>query len=68
MAHPAPEPPRAIEPLFEPEPEPEPLIEEPVETYEPALASAAAAGAPALAYDPDDLDTPAYLRRGKLVN
>jgi len=60
--HPAPEPPRVVEPLFEPEP-----IEEPVETYEPAVA-AAAAGAPALAYDPDDLDTPAYLRRGKLVN
>jgi cell division protein FtsZ len=64
VAHPAPEPPRAVEPLFDPEPEP---IEEPVETYEPAVAAAAGA-APALAFDPDDLDTPAYLRRGKLVN
>jgi len=64
-----PEPPRAIEPVFEPEPEPEPVIEEPAEPYEPAAASAgAAAAAPALAFDPDDLDTPAYLRRGKLVN
>ncbi|HLN00533.1 MAG TPA: cell division protein FtsZ [Bryobacteraceae bacterium] len=62
-----PEPPRALEPAFEPEPEPEPVIEEPAEPYEPAAASAAAA-APALAFDPDDLDTPAYLRRGKLVN
>ncbi len=62
-----PEPPRAIEPVFEPEPEPEPVFEEPAEPYEPAAASAAAA-APALAFDPDDLDTPAYLRRGKLVN
>jgi hypothetical protein len=44
------------------------VIEEPAETYEPPLAVAAAAGAPGLAYDPDDLDTPAYLRRGKLVN
>jgi cell division protein FtsZ len=66
-----PEIPRAIEPLFEPEPElePEPVIEEPAEPYEPAVASAgAAAAAPALAFDPDDLDTPAYLRRGKLIN
>jgi cell division protein FtsZ len=62
-----PEAPRAIEPLFEPEPEPEPVIEEPAEPFEPAVASASAA-APALAFDPDDLDTPAYLRRGKLVN
>jgi cell division protein FtsZ len=62
-----PEPTRAIEPVFEPEPEPEPVIEDPAEPYEPAAASAAAA-APALAFDPDDLDTPAYLRRGKLVN
>jgi len=64
-----PDPPRAMEPVFEPEPEPEPVIEEPTEPYEPAAASAsAAAAAPALAFDPDDLDTPAYLRRGKLVN
>jgi cell division protein FtsZ len=63
------EPPRALEPVFDPEPEPEPVIEEPAEPYEPAAASAsAAAAAPALAFDPDDLDTPAYLRRGKLVN
>jgi cell division protein FtsZ len=62
-----PEPQRAIEPVSEPEPEHEPVIEEPDEPYEPAAASAAAA-APALAFDPDDLDTPAYLRRGKLVN
>jgi len=66
-----PDPPRVMAPVPEPEPEPElepaPLIEEPAETYEPAAASAAA-GAPALAFDPDDLDTPAYLRRGKLIN
>ena len=43
------------------------MIEEPAEPYEPAACQAAAA-APALAFDPDDLDTPAYLRRGKLVN
>jgi cell division protein FtsZ len=65
----APEPPRAVEPLFEPEPEPEPepVVEEP-EPYEPAAAAAGAAAASALTFDPDDLDTPAYLRRGKLVN
>jgi len=64
-----PEPPCAAEPLFEPEPEPERIVEEPSEPYEPAAAAAgAAAAAPALAFDPDDLDTPAYLRRGKLVN
>jgi len=64
-----PEPPCSAEPLFEPEPEPEPIVEEPSEPYEPAAAAAGAAvAAPALAFDPDDLDTPAYLRRGKLVN
>jgi hypothetical protein len=42
------------------------MVEEPAEPVEPAIAAAASAGA--LAYDPDDLDTPAYLRRGKLVN
>jgi cell division protein FtsZ len=63
------EPARAAEPVLEPEPEPEPepVIEEPAGPYQPAAASAAAA-APALTFDPDDLDTPAYLRRGKLVN
>jgi cell division protein FtsZ len=61
------EPTRAAEVVHEPPPEPEPLIEEPHTPLEPA-AAAAAAGAGALAYDPDDLDTPAYLRRGKLVN
>ena len=54
------EPPRAVEPVREPEPEP--VVEEPV------AAAAAAAGVPALPFDPNDLDTPAYLRRGKLVN
>jgi len=63
-----PELPRAAEPLFEPEPELEPIVEEPSEPYEPAAAAAGAAAAPALAFDPEDLDTPAYLRRGKLVN
>ena len=63
------EPSRAADPLFEPEPEPEPVIEEPSEPEQPMAAGAAAtAAAPALAFDPDDLDTPAYLRRGKLVN
>jgi cell division protein FtsZ len=58
------EPARAVEVIHEPPPEPEPMVEEP-----PApLEAAAAAGAGALAFDPDDLDTPAYLRRGKLVN
>ncbi len=64
----APEPQRAVEPLFDPEPEPEPVVEEPEGPYEPAAAAAGAAAAPALTFDPDDLDTPAYLRRGKLVN
>jgi len=63
----APEPARAVEVVHEPPPEPEPMVEEPTEPLEPAIA-AAAASAGALAYDPDDLDTPAYLRRGKLVN
>jgi cell division protein FtsZ len=58
------EPARPLEVVYEPPPEPEPMVEEP-----PApLEAAAAAGAGALAFDPDDLDTPAYLRRGKLVN
>jgi cell division protein FtsZ len=60
------EPARAVEVIHEPPPEPEPMIEEPPAPLEPA--AAAAAGAGALAFDPDDLDTPAYLRRGKLVN
>jgi cell division protein FtsZ len=60
------EPARAVEVIHEPPPEPEPMVEEPAEPVEPAIAAAASAGA--LAYDPDDLDTPAYLRRGKLVN
>jgi cell division protein FtsZ len=64
----APEPPRAAPVVREPETEPEPMVEEPVEQFEPAAAAAAGAGAGALAFDPDDLDTPAYLRRGKLVN
>jgi cell division protein FtsZ len=62
-------PARAIEPVREPEPEAEPVVaaEKPVEQFEPA-AAAAAAGAGAMTFDPDDLDTPAYLRRGKLLN
>jgi cell division protein FtsZ len=65
----APAPPRVVEPVREPEPAAEPVevAEDPVEQFEPA-AAAAAAGASAMAFDPDDLDTPAYLRRGKLVN
>jgi len=63
----APEPPRVVEPVRAP-PEPEPVVEEPAESIQPAVAAAAAAGVPALPFDPDDLDTPAYLRRGKLVN
>ena len=63
----APEPPRVVEPVRAP-PEPEPVVEEPAESIQPAVAAAAAAGVPTLAFDPDDLDTPAYLRRGKLVN
>ena len=59
----------AGEPVREPEPaiEPEPVVEEPVEPFQPA-AAAAAPSAAAMAFDPDDLDTPAYLRRGKLLN
>ncbi|HVP45205.1 MAG TPA: cell division protein FtsZ [Bryobacteraceae bacterium] len=63
----APEPARPVEVIHEEPPEPEPMVEEPSEPLEPAVA-AAAASAGALSYDPDDLDTPAYLRRGKLVN
>ena len=59
---PAAEPARAVEVFHEPPPEPEPMVEEPPQ------AAAAAAGAGPLTFDPDDLDTPAYLRRGKLVN
>jgi cell division protein FtsZ len=64
----APEPPRVVAPVREPEPAsaPEPVIQQPLERFEPA-AAAAAAGA-AMAFDPDDLDTPAYLRQGKLLN
>jgi cell division protein FtsZ len=61
------EPARPVEAVYEAPPEPEPMVEEPPEPLQPA-AAAAAAGAGAMAYDPDDLDTPAYLRRGKLVN
>jgi len=61
------EPARPVEVIHEAPPEPEPMVEEPSEPLEPAVA-AAAASAGALSYDPDDLDTPAYLRRGKLVN
>ncbi len=61
------EPARPVEVVYEAPPEPEPMVEEPPEPLQPA-AAAAAAGAGAMAYDPDDLDTPAYLRRGKLVN
>src|SRR5579864_4569908 len=58
--------PRAAEPVREPEPEPVTVVDEP---FEPAAAAAAAAGAaPGMTFDPDDLDTPAYLRRGKLLN
>src|SRR5437764_4294437 len=56
------EPVRMPEPVREPEPKPEPVAavaEEPAEHFEPA---------PALTFDPDDLDTPAYLRQGKLLN
>jgi cell division protein FtsZ len=55
------EPARMPEPVREPEPKPEPAAaaEEPAEHFEPA---------PALTFDPDDLDTPAYLRQGKLLN
>jgi cell division protein FtsZ len=62
--------PRAAEPIREPEPapEPEPFIEEPPEPFEPAAAAAAAAGVSPMSFDPDDLDTPAYLRQGKLLN
>jgi cell division protein FtsZ len=61
------EPARPVEVVYEAPAEPEPMIEEPPAPLQPA-AAAAAAGAGGLAYDPDDLDTPAYLRRGKLVN
>ncbi|HTC79051.1 MAG TPA: hypothetical protein VK657_10570, partial [Terriglobales bacterium] len=56
------EPVRLPEPMREPEPKPEPVAavaEESAEQFEPA---------PALTFDPDDLDTPAYLRQGKLLN
>jgi len=56
-----------VEVVYEAPPEPEPMVEEPPEPLQPA-AVAAAAGAGAMTFDPDDLDTPAYLRRGKLVN
>jgi cell division protein FtsZ len=49
---PAPPPPPAPAPVIEPEPEPEPVL---VAEPEPVL-------------DMDDLDTPAYLRQGRLLN
>jgi cell division protein FtsZ len=61
------EPARPVDVVYEAPPEPEPMVEEPPAPLEPA-AAAAAAGVGAMGYDPDDLDTPAYLRRGKLVN
>jgi cell division protein FtsZ len=61
------EPARPVAVVHESPMEPEPMVEEPPEPLEPA-AVAAAAGAGALAFDPDDLDTRAYLRSGKLVN
>ena len=57
---------RAAASVPELEPEPVAVVEEPVEP--PAAAAAAAGAAPAMTFDPDDLDTPAYLRQGKLVN
>src|SRR5579863_4145035 len=57
VAHSVPEPARALEP----EPDPEPItVEEPAEHFEPVAAAAAAA---ASGFNPDDLDTPAYLRQ-----
>ncbi len=61
------EPARPVEVVYEAPLEPEPMVEEPPAPLAPA-AAAAAAGAGGMAFDPDDLDTPAYLRRGKLVN
>jgi cell division protein FtsZ len=62
----APEAARTFEPMREPEPERATVVDEPVEQFEPAAAAAAAGSA--MAFDPDDLDTPAYLRQGKLLN
>jgi cell division protein FtsZ len=62
----APESARAFEPMREQEPERTTVLDEPVEQFEPAAAAAAAGSA--MAFDPDDLDTPAYLRQGKLLN
>ena len=61
------EPARPVEVVYEAPLEPEPMVEEPPEPLQPA-AAAAAVGAGGMAFDPDDLDTPAYLRRGKLIN
>jgi cell division protein FtsZ len=55
--------------LPEPEPEPEPIfIPEPVPMPEPAPEPAMMAAEPEPLMDLDDLDTPAYLRQGRLLN
>jgi hypothetical protein len=51
---PEPEPVVQPEPMFEPEPEAEPALMAEVD--------------PSLELDMDDLDTPAYLRQGRLLN
>jgi cell division protein FtsZ len=58
---PEPEPPRYIEP------EPEPIMLEPEPEPEPEQALIADAD-PSIEMDMDDLDTPAYLRQGRLLN
>ena len=61
---------RVHAPVPEPEPEPvmEPEAEEEREPEPPQIARAAAAGEPERVMDLDDLDTPAYLRQGRLIN
>ena len=53
LARPEPTPERA--PEMEPTPDPQPEPEPAIMAAEPV-------------YDPDDLDTPAYLRQGRLIN
>jgi cell division protein FtsZ len=61
-----------VQPPAEPEPEPAPFIEpepEPVFEPEPEPEPALIAEAdPSMDLDMDDLDTPAYLRQGRLLN
>jgi cell division protein FtsZ len=59
--------PRMPEPVLPVEPVMPVMMEEPVPEPQPEIEAEAAMG-PEPVYDPDDLDTPAYLRQGRMIN